>query len=141
MVEITVRVEDLTDLRRKMARAAPQVKTAVASQAAKDTEPYVPMLTGSLKNRTQVPPGTDMIIYPGPYAHFLYHGEVMVDPQTHSPYARQGVRKVYAGRPLVMGKTRHAKATDHWFEVSKKKNLDKWVRVAGRALQRYGFSG
>ncbi len=41
----------------------------VALQVKKDTEPFVPMLTGSLKNRVRVEGNT--IIYPRPSTRFL----------------------------------------------------------------------
>lgn len=63
-------------------KAATRAEHIVAVQAAKDTSPYVPFLTGSLDERTRVSGNT--IIYPGPYARFLYYGKVMVDPGTVS---------------------------------------------------------
>lgn len=55
----------------------------VATQVAKDTVKYVPMRTGSqmlrsgahLSDRASVE--GNIIIYPGPYARYLYEGKVM----------------------------------------------------------------
>lgn len=81
-----------TDLSEALAaaigKAATRAEHIVAVQAAKDTSPYVPFLTGSLDERTRVSGNT--IIYPGPYARYLYYGKVMVNPETGSTYAPKG---------------------------------------------------
>ena len=65
-------------LMRKLEAAGPMAAHALASQVAKDTEPFVPALTKSQVNRTQVV--ENRIVYPGPYARYLYEGKVMVVP-------------------------------------------------------------
>ena len=79
-----------------------------------------------------------MIVYPGPYARFLYYGKVMVDPNTGSTYAPEGGTKVVTDRNLVFTQTVHPQAQSHWFEASKAQNLDKWIRVAEKAVKKYG---
>lgn len=108
----------------------------VALQVKKDTEPYVPMLTGSLKNRARVDGNT--IIYPGPYARFLYYGKVMVDPNTGSTWAPMGGTKVVTDRDLVFTTDFHPQAQSHWFEAAKAQNEDKWLRVAQKAVEHFG---
>lgn len=71
---------DLETIARKVEEAAEKAAHATAVEVAKDTEQFVPMLTGSLKNRTQVK--DNEVIYPGPYARYLYYGKLMVDPET-----------------------------------------------------------
>lgn len=115
-----------------IAKRTPKADYILAIQAAKDTEPFVPMLTGSLKNRAQVERGK--IIYPGPYARYLYYGKLMVDPDTGSPWASAGATKVLTDRNLVFNKSAHSQAQAHWFEASKALNLDKWLRVYRRAI-------
>lgn len=106
------------------------VERVVAEQARKDTSPFVPFLTGSLENRTRVEGNT--IIYPGPYARFLYYGKVMIDPDTGSTYARPNATKVLTDRNLVFTKDFHGQAQAFWFEASKAQNKDKWLRIAQR---------
>ena len=113
-----------------------QAEYLVATQAKKDTEPFVPMLTGSLKNRARVV--GNAIVYPGPYARFLYYGKVMVDPNTGSTWAPLGGTKVVTDRNLVFTTDFHPQAQDHWFEASKAQNMEKWLRVAQKAVERYG---
>lgn len=126
-----------TDLSEALAaaigKAATRAEHIVAVQAAKDTSPYVPFLTGSLDERTRVSGNT--IIYPGPYARYLYYGKVMVNPETGSTYAKKGMTKVLTDKNLVFNKSGHAQAQAHWFEASKAENLDKWIRVADKAVK------
>ena len=120
-------------LAKKLTAASTKAEHTVAIQAAKDTSPYVPMLTGSLNTRTQVEGGN--IIYPGPYARYLYYGKLMVDPNTGSSYAPKGGTKVLTDKNLVFNQAIHPQAQDHWFEASKAQNLDKWLRVAEKAVK------
>lgn len=109
---------------------------AVAVQMEKDTRPFVPALTGSLMNRTRVE--GNVVIYPGPYARFLYYGKVMVDPDTGSPFAQKGAVKVLTDKDLVFNKSVNPQAQAHWFEASKAQNLEKWMRVYRKARKKYG---
>ena len=103
-------------------------------QVMKDTDKYVPALTGSLSMRTHIENG-QQIVYPGPYARFLYYGKVMIYEPTGSTFAPRGEHKVVTDRDLVMHKTMHALASSHWFEVSKAANTEKWLRVAERLIK------
>lgn len=122
-------------LMQKLSGASNRAEHAVAIQVAKDTEPCVPALTKSLANRTKVDGGT--IIYPGPYARFLYYGKVMIDPATGSTWAPKGGTKVLTGKDLKFNHAIHSKAQSHWFEASKAQNLKKWLEVARRAMKKY----
>lgn len=111
----------------------------LAEQIMKDTERFVPFQTGSLRARTHLE-GHD-IVYPGPYARFLYYGKRMVDSKTgRGPFYipgvgyryRKGAVLVATDKPL----TYHTAGTcSHWIEASKAMNLVKWERVAERALK------
>lgn len=119
---------------KKLRQAGPRAEHAVAVQIEKDTEPFVPALTKSLVNRTQVVDSS--VIYPGPSARMLREGKLMIDPNTGSVWARKGATKVVTGKDLKFNHSVHSKAQSHWDEASKAQNLDKWVRVAGRAMDR-----
>lgn len=103
----------------------------LANEAMKDTDKFVPKLTGTLSGGTRVVDG--QIIYPGPYARYLYHGKLMVDPETGSSYARKGSTKTLTGKPLNVAKS-NPMAQPEWFEVSKGMNLEKWKRVFAKAV-------
>lgn len=122
----------------KLAESCTRAESIVGQQVIKDTAPFVPALTGSLTIRTRL--DGNKIIYPGPYARFLYYGKVMVDPQTGSTFAPKGGTKVLTNRDLVFSKAMHPQAQSHWFEVSKAQNLDKWIRIAEKAVKKFGQS-
>ena len=131
MLKFNVHTSGLDSLREKVSSASDKAAHIVAMQVRKDTSPYVPALTGSLDKRTRVDGGE--IIYPGPYARYLYFGKLMVDPATGSSYAQKGSTKVLTDKNLVFNKAMHGQAQSHWFEASKAENLEKWVRVADKA--------
>lgn len=118
----------------------------LAIQVLKDTRPFVPALTGSLNQRSRVE--GNVVIYPGPYARYLYHGKVMVDSTTGKgamkiPVGqggdyifrfRKGATLMPTGRDLHFNTGMHPDATSHWIEASKKKNMETWKEVARRAI-------
>lgn len=139
MLKIDVRMDG--DLKNVIQNRATNAELIIATQVMKDTEKYVPALTGSLSARTHLE--GSQIVYPGPYARYLYYGKRMVDSETgRGPFYIQGVGyRFRRGATLVPTNTdlhfntsMHPLATSHWFEVSKGNNLEKWIRVAGRAL-------
>lgn len=133
MLKFSVKADGFDALQEKIAQACSKAEHALAVQAQKDTSPFVPFLTGSLDQRTQVV--GDSIIYPGPYARFLYYGKVMIDPETGSTYVPKGGTKVLTDKNLVFNTSGHSQAQSHWFEASKAENLDKWIRVADKAVK------
>lgn len=135
-VKFTVYTDGWDEVKEALANACTKAEHVLATQALKDTEPFVPALTKSLSNRAHVE--GNVIVYPGPYARFLYYGKVMVDPATGSTYAPEGGTKVVTDRNLVFNKSVHGQAQDHWFEASKAQNLDKWLKVAEKAVKTYG---
>ena len=117
----------------------------VAQQVYKDTSPYVPFKTGSLDQRTRVE--GDTIIYPGPYARYLYYGVKMVDAATgrgpmhyidrHGNEVfrfRRGATLIPTQDPLHYNKDFHPLAGPYWFERSKAQNLEKWLEIARRVV-------
>ena len=133
MLKFSVQADGFSELDEAIAKACTKAEHIVAIQVQKDTSPFVPFLTGSLDQRTRVV-GNE-VIYPGPYARFLYYGKVMVDPETGSTYAPKGGTKVLTDKDLVFDKYYHAQAQSHWFEASKAENLEKWIRVADKAVK------
>ena len=135
-LKVTVDTSGFDAAKQAIAERCKQAEHVLAEQMEKDTQPFVPMLTDSLTQRTRVV-GND-IIYPGPYARFLYYGKVMIDPNTGSTYAPKGGTKVVTDRNLVFNHTAHPQAQAHWCEASKAQNIDKWARVAQKAVKKYG---
>lgn len=133
MVKFSVQMSGISSIPENLASASEKAEHLVAVQVQKDTSPYVPALTGSLDQRTRVDGGN--VVYPGPYARYLYYGKLMVDPETGSSYAKAGSTKVLTDKGLVFNKAMHSQAQSHWFEASKSENLEKWVRVADKEVK------
>ena len=134
MLKFSVHAEGLEAIKGKLAARCTKAEHTVALQVRKDTSPYVPMLTGSLDKRTRVD-GSE-VIYPGPYARYLYYGKLLVDPSTGSSYAPKGTTKVLTDKNLVFNTALHSQAQSYWFEASKAENLEKWLRVAEKAVKK-----
>lgn len=137
-VTFSMHFSGMEAIKDKLAESCTRAESIVGQQVIKDTAPFVPALTGSLTIRTRL--DGNKIIYPGPYARFLYYGKVMVDPQTGSTFAPKGGTKVLTNRDLVFSRAMHPQAQSHWFEASKSQNLDKWVRIAKKAVEKFGQS-
>ena len=133
MLRLTVHTKGLEEIKDKLMQASSKAEHTLAIQIRKDTSPYVPALTGDLDRRTKV--DGPRIIYPGPESRMLYYGKLMVDPETGSSYAPKGGTKVVTDKDLVINKSMHAQAQSHWVEASKSENLEKWVRVADKAVK------
>lgn len=97
-----------------------------------DCKPYMPLLSGGLQQRSYTTDGGRQVIFPGPYGRFQYMGVVMVDPETGSPFARPGVKKVVTDRRLTYSR---AEATAEWFDTAKSERGAEWIeqtkRIAG----------
>lgn len=133
MLRLTVHTKGLEEIKDKLMQASSKAEHTLAIQIRKDTSPYVPALTEDLDRRTKV--DGPRIIYPGPESRMLYYGKLMVDPETGSSYAPKGGTKVVTDKDLVFNKSMHAQAQSHWVEASKSENLEKWVRVADKAVK------
>ena len=126
-LDITVKLEiDKKKLKGNEAKA----QYWLDSQIMADMIPLMPMDTGTFINATiaqsQSMAGSGMVIAGiGPMGRFLYGGLVMVDPETGSPYARPGAKKVLTDRPLTY---QRASAVSHWFDEAKSVHLADWVR-------------
>ena len=133
MLKFSVKTDGFDELQEAIAQACTKAEHIVAVQVKKDTSPYVPWLNGMLDRKTDVI--GNAVIYDTPYARFLYYGKVMVDPETGSTYAPKGGTKVVTDKNLVFNTSGHNQAQSHWFEASKAENLDKWLRVADKAVK------
>ena len=126
-LEITLELDIDTE---KLKENSNRAQYWLDSQIMTDMMPLMPMDTGSFINATlaqsQALAGSGIVIAGiGPMGRFLYGGLVMVDPDTGSPFARAGVKKVLTDRPLQFAR---ASAVDHWFEVAKQSHLSDWVK-------------
>ena len=131
MLEFTVE-NTVPELAAKVIQAASKAEVILAQQILKDTDPYVPSRNNSLSQRAYTQ--GNKIIYPGPYARYLYYGKLMVDPVTGSAFASKGSTKVLTDKNLVFSTAVHGQAQARWFEASKAVNLEKWEQIAKKAI-------
>lgn len=117
-VDFSVKTSGLDAVDQRISQLASEGETWLANEILKDTDPFVPALTLSLSQRSHVEGNS--VIYPGPYARYLYYGKVMEGPKYGPKHATE--------KDLVFTKSVHPQAQSHWFEASKAQNLKKWVR-------------
>ena len=101
-----------------------------------DMEHRMPRQTGQFiqltKARSVACAGTGKVVAGAPpFGRFLYHGKVMVDPVTGSPWARKGTRKILTDRDL---KFWYPGAVPHWFEAAKAERIQDWQRLVASVL-------
>lgn len=126
---------------REFKAACTAAEAVVATQALKDTTPYVPALTGAFSNLARV--DGNEIVYTGDQAAYLYAGKVMVDEMgRHAVYIkdvgwrhRKGVKLHAIDKDLVFTTDMHPKAQAHWMEASYEENAEKWALVGERAVK------
>ncbi|MDO4381290.1 MAG: hypothetical protein Q4D20_10500, partial [Clostridia bacterium] len=109
-----------------------------------DCKPIMPLLTGSLQQRSHTESGGRFVVFPGLYSRYLYYGKKMVDSATG-----KGPRKIetspgeyifrYPKGSKLMAtdiplKYSRAEAVPEWFEVAKKKNLQYWTDGVARIV-------
>lgn len=118
---------------------ATKLEKAMTWQIMKDTRPFVPAMTMSLNNRTYIQ--GNAIIYPAPYARYLFYGFRMVDATTgRGAFYIEGVGWRHhkgaklrpTNEPLNISTAVHKDATSQWIEASKARNMKNWEKVAAR---------
>lgn len=103
--------------------------------------PYCPWDSGNMARSayTATIIGSGEIIYPGPYAHYQYYGEVygpnipIFDDNTGEPtgfWSPPGQTKYPTGRPLQYSTDINPLAGSFWFERMKADHLDDIIREA-----------
>lgn len=147
-LKFSVHTDGMDKVRKQLALACSEAEHDLAQRVMKDTAPFVPMLTGVLNEQTRVIGNS--VVYPGPYARYLYYGKVMVDESGNGPMHfvdkdgnevikfPKGSKLHATDRNLVFTKQHHPDAQSHWCEASKAQNLEKWVRVAQKAVEKHG---
>lgn len=121
-----------------------QVMQFASNEIRRLSDDYVPFDSGSLKNTAYITPLGDEIVYPMPYAQYMYGGMLMVDPITkkgafYNPvtnryWSRPGVQKELTSTPLHYAG--EPKRGSHWAERMWDENGDKVCR----AIERYIYN-
>lgn len=104
---------------------------------------YTPRDTGNLMQNVTKKPFA--LHYKVPYAHYMYMGEVYVDPQlqvggffspTYGWFSRPNVKKIPSGRTFNYSKSKNPFATDHWDVVAAQSGQrEKLYRTLNAALR------
>lgn len=122
----------------RLARYMSASQRALDNQILTDMVNYIPMETGNLTkqtlaiNKDNIGSG-ELVLDSTEYARYLYHGKLMVDPETGSAWARPQAIKVLTDQNLEYSKAAHGKAGSHWFERAKEERKRTWLKVARRA--------
>ena len=122
----------------RLARYMSKSQRDLDKQILVDMMDYIPMETGNLSHETwsdneeNIGKG-ELILSTTDYARYLYHGKLMVDPETGSPCARPQAIKVLTDQDLEYSKSAHEKAGSHWFERAKEERKRTWLNTARKA--------
>lgn len=122
-------------------RAASEKARGITSQQAlADCNEYVPDDQDALVNSSNI--HSDILhgklVWSTPYARYLYHGVLMVDPKTGSAWAREGQTKVKASPEvrLKFDKRKNPKAGSHWCERAQADHGEEWRQIYETALRK-----
>lgn len=125
-----------------------QAQQWLGDRVLEDCKACMPLLTGSLQQRSHTEDGGRRVVFPGPYARYQYMGKVMVDSKTG-----KGPRKIpteAGGYVLRFRKGAELEATDKplkysnpqakakWFEHAKQQNKQFWMEGVAEILKNPG---
>lgn len=119
--------------------AAQRAVAIVSQQVLADCNDYCPDdqqgLIDSAAAHSDLPNGN--LVWSTPYARYLYHGLLMVDPKTGSAYARKGQTKVLASPEVQLdfSKAMNPKAGSHWCERAAADHREEWDEIYRRAFE------
>ena len=121
---------DLARFEKQYHKAQWQLDNAVMT----DMVPYMPHQTGTFINVTRAMSaalaGTGKVVAAAPpMGRFLYEGKVMIDPQTGSPWAHKGAKKVVTDKDLDFNKASNTQAQAHWFDAAKNAHGRYWIKM------------
>lgn len=111
-----------------------------SQQALADCNEYVPDDQDALVNSSNI--HSDILhgklVWATPYARYLYHGVLMVDPKTGSAWAREGQTKVKISPEvqLKFDKRKNPKAGSHWCERAQADHGEEWRQIYETALRK-----
>ncbi len=120
--------------------AADKAVGITAKQILADCNKYVPddqgVLIASSNIHSDLKNG--VIRWATPYARYLYHGVLMVDPKTGSAWAREGQTKVKLSPEvqLKFGKQPNPLAGSHWCERAKADHGAEWQEIYEAAFRK-----
>lgn len=120
--------------------AADKAVGITAQQVLADCNEYVPDDQDGLINSSSI--HSDILhgtlVWATPYARYLYHGVLMVDPKTGSAWAREGQTKVRLSPEvqLKFDKLKNPKAGSHWCERAQADHGGEWQEIYEAAFRK-----
>lgn len=128
-------------LRSRNLETGGKVQQAIDNAVISYNMQYCPWLTGTLAKSPYAasPPGGGQVVYPGPYARYLYYGEVMgpnipvFEDDSGEPtryFSPPNQKKHLTGRALTYRKDPNPLAGSFWFERMKADHKDDILREA-----------
>ena len=124
----------------KISAAGERAVGIIAQTVLDDMNEYVPEDQGQLidSSATHSDVLHGELVWATPYARYLYHGVLMVDPKTGSAYAREGQTKVVASPEvqLKFDKLKNPKAGSHWCERAQADHGEEWRQIYETALRK-----
>lgn len=117
---------DLTETKNQIEKADKWLRQQIIA----DTDPYVPKQQNIMAGGVRIE--QDEIVYPGPYARFLYMGKVMVGVESKSAWAKKGEMKEVIDKDLTF---QSPTAQAMWFEVSKSQHENEWKQGYEKVLK------
>lgn len=135
-----ITVESHINIPRNLAKVEnKQYWTFAANEWHRLMTPYVPYLGGALAETVKINSGKlyGEVEYISPYAHYIYEGRLMVDPDTGSSWAKAGAKKVYTGAELDLSHNKHPLSSAHWDKAAEPTQKPKLID----AMQDHADSG
>lgn len=116
----------------------PKAQQWLGNQILTDCKPYMPLRTGSQQQRSYVTEGGKQVVFPGPYARYLYMGKVMVDAETgKGPANIPGVGPRFRKGAVLVATDRDLQfqvGSAHWFDVAHAEHGNEWVRGCAKII-------
>lgn len=127
--------------------AGGQMQEVIDEKVIEYSIPYCPFDTGTLAYSPYIASmiGSGRVVYPGPYAHYLYHGEIygpnipVFDDDSGEPtrfFSPKNRKKYPTGRPLHFSPDKNPNAQAHWAEVAKANHMNEILEEARKAAKR-----
>lgn len=115
--------------------------TEIHNLFAKTIEPWVPFREGVLAQSVEVT--AEHVRYPGPYAHYVYTGEIygpnipiMQDGVVVGWFSPPGQKKEPTGRAMTYNTELHPLASKEWDKAAMEVKLDEFQRGVKEILER-----
>lgn len=106
--------------------ATNKARKYLASEVVRLSDKYVPMSSGAgahFKNAVTIASNGSEIVYPGPYAHYQYYGEVMAG---RAPKHYTGRELTYNGAPMRGARWLERMLADKREEIEK--NVENYIK-------------